>query len=191
MSTRREFLTQTATALVTARSIQLASPTNQKAVPKPSKVAPNVMRQAGSPIKSVICREETTLRLGGHGAEWHMSWAADDRQFVSLGGGMGWSDNPERVYISRLLAISNGPQDATFQDISGYPGPSATVGRRERSTALYLFRYDRSGRAHLSVPQHARAGNSLHTHKKFHRYQAHLFAATAGAPGVTRMGRLR
>ena len=50
-----------------------------------------------------------------------MSWAADDRQFVSLGGGMGWSDNPERVYISRLLAISNGPHDAIFQDVSAYP----------------------------------------------------------------------
>ncbi len=121
MSTRREFLTQTATVLVTATSIQLASPTNQKAVPKPLNGAPNAMRQAGSPIKKVICREETTLRLGGHGAEWHMSWAADDRQFVSLGGGMGWSDNPERVYISRLLAISNGPHDAIFQDVPAYP----------------------------------------------------------------------
>ena len=121
MSTRREFLTQTTTALVAATSIQLASPTNQKAVPKPLNGAPNVMRQAGSPIKKVICREETTLRLGGHGAEWHMSWAADDRQFVSLGGGMGWSDNPERVYISRLLAISNGPHDAIFQDVPAYP----------------------------------------------------------------------
>ena len=34
---------------------------------------------------------------------------------------MGWSDNPERVYIDRLLAISNGPHDAIFQDVPAYP----------------------------------------------------------------------
>ena len=139
MSTRREFLTQTATALVTATSIQFASSMTQEAVPKASKGAPNVMHRAGSPIKSVICREETTLRLGGHGAEWHMSWAADDRQFVSLGGGMGWSDNPERVYISRLLAISNGPQNPTFQDISGYPDHLQTSGAENAPPPYICF----------------------------------------------------
>jgi hypothetical protein len=111
----------TTAAIVTATSIHLTGSTKDKAASNPSKRVPNVRHPAGSPVKSVIRREETTLRLGGHGAEWHMSWAADDRQFVSLGGGMGWSENPERNYISRLLAISNGPHDATFQDLPGYP----------------------------------------------------------------------
>ena len=119
MLTRREFLSETASALMVAPSTQLAG--RAKAALRPSKDAPNINRRARTSIKSLIRREETTLRLGGHGAEWHMSWSADDRQFTSLGGGMGWSDNPERVYISRLLAISNGPHDATFQDLSGYP----------------------------------------------------------------------
>ena len=93
MSTRRKFLTQTtAAAMVAATSIHLAGSTKKKATSDPSKEAPNVRHPAGSRIKSVVRREETTLRLGGHGAEWHMSWAADDRQFVSLGGGMGWSE---------------------------------------------------------------------------------------------------
>ena len=122
MSTRREFLTQgTAAAIVAATSLELACSTNEKATTSDSpKGLPNT-HPSGSPIKSVMPREETTLRLGGHGAEWHMSWAADDRQFVSLGGGMGWSDNPERVFVSRLFAMSNGPLDATFQDVSSYP----------------------------------------------------------------------
>jgi len=111
----------TTAAIVTATSIHLTGSTKDKAASNPSKRVPNVRHPAGSPVKSVIRREETTLRLGGHGAEWHMSWAADDRQFVSLGGGMGWSENPERNYISRLLAISNGPHDATFEDLPGYP----------------------------------------------------------------------
>ena len=122
MSTRRKFLTQTtAAAIVAATSNHLASSTKEKATSDILKDAPKVRHRLRSRIKAVIRREETTLRLGGHGAEWHMSWAADDRQFVSLGGGMGWSDNPGRLHISRLFAISNGPHDATFQDVPGYP----------------------------------------------------------------------
>lgn len=122
MWTRRQFLTHTAvTGIFAATSNPLARASKDKAASKPSKDSHNARSRKGSRIKSVICRQETTLRLGGHGAEWHMSWAADDRQFASLGGGMGWSDNPERVYISRMFAVSNGPHNATFEDLSDYP----------------------------------------------------------------------
>lgn len=67
-----------------------------------------------------IRREETTLRLGGVGDNWHMSWAADDRQFVSLCDGFGWGQT-EAFYNSRLLTISGGPEDAKFDDLPGYP----------------------------------------------------------------------
>ena len=133
MSTRRAFLRQTTAAIVAATSVQLARSTKGSAIVRSTKDG------AGSRIKSVIRREETTLRLGGHGAEWHMSWAADDRQFVSLGGGMGWSDNPERVYVSRLFAISNGPQDATFQDVSGYPDLLQSSGGENAPPAYISF----------------------------------------------------
>lgn len=122
MWTRREFLTHAAaTSLFTATSNQLAWASKDKAASQSSKDSYNAGHREGVRIKALIRREETTLRFGGHGAEWHMSWADDDRQFTSLGGGMGWSDNPERVYISRMLAISNGPHNATFQDLFGYP----------------------------------------------------------------------
>jgi hypothetical protein len=122
MTTRRSFIKQTAAASIAATTSvrTLLAAEDKGSGAKALKVSRS--RQGSLPrIKSLVHREETTLRLGGHGAEWHISWAADDRQFVSLGGGMGWSDNPERVYISRILAISDGPQNATFQDISGYP----------------------------------------------------------------------
>ena len=36
--------------------------------------------------------EESTLRLGGVGDNWHMTWPGDDRQYFVLCDGPGWSD---------------------------------------------------------------------------------------------------
>jgi hypothetical protein len=72
-------------------------------------------------ITSVIRRDETILRLGGSGDNFHMSWAADDRQLVSVCDGMGWFEPPKGFYNSRLWAITGTPRDATFQDMPDYP----------------------------------------------------------------------
>ena len=72
-------------------------------------------------IKRLIRCEETLLRYSGHGDNWHMSWASDDRQYVSLCDGAGFSDKPRMYYNSRMLAISDGPHDAKFEDLPGYP----------------------------------------------------------------------
>lgn len=79
-------------------------------------------------IKRAVRREETTLRLGGIGDNYHMSWAADDRQFVSVCDGMGWFDRPKGLYNSRLWAISGNPRDAAFEDSPGYPELIPTMG---------------------------------------------------------------
>src|SRR5690242_8327078 len=50
-----------------------------------------------------------------------MSWAADDRQYVSLCDGAGWFEKPKGSYNSRLFAIDGGPGDAKFKDVPGYP----------------------------------------------------------------------
>jgi hypothetical protein len=71
-------------------------------------------------VLGAVRREETTLRLGGVGDNWHMSWAADDRQFVSLCDGFGWGQT-EVFHNSRMLAISGLPADARFEDLPGYP----------------------------------------------------------------------
>jgi hypothetical protein len=72
-------------------------------------------------IKSVKRRDETILRLGGMGDNFHMTWAADDRQYAALCDGWGWFDKPNGMHNSRLFAISSGPKDASFSDVPGYP----------------------------------------------------------------------
>jgi hypothetical protein len=80
--------------------------------------------QTTSPADSrirVLRREETTRRLGGHGDNFHMSWAANDQQFVALCDGTGWSESAQHFYNSRLFALKGGPQEASFEEVSGYP----------------------------------------------------------------------
>ncbi|HEU4721172.1 MAG TPA: DUF4185 domain-containing protein [Gemmatimonadaceae bacterium] len=73
------------------------------------------------PIKGAVRRDETTLRLGGFGNDWHMTWAADDSQFVALCDGSGWPGTPNHLYNSRLYRIVGGPADARFEHVPGYP----------------------------------------------------------------------
>jgi hypothetical protein len=50
-----------------------------------------------------------------------MSWAADDRQYVSLCDGSGFKREFKAYYNSRLLSVQGSPTDATFRDLSTYP----------------------------------------------------------------------
>jgi hypothetical protein len=77
--------------------------------------------QALGRVKKVIRRDETILRYGGEGDDFWLTWAADDRQFAAMQDGVGWFKNPKGIYNSRLWAVSGGPHNATFQDVSGYP----------------------------------------------------------------------
>ncbi len=72
-------------------------------------------------IKSARRRDETTLRLGGIGDNWHMSWAADDRQVVAMCDGYGWPSTVRRSYNSRLYRITGSPPGVRFEDVPGYP----------------------------------------------------------------------
>lgn len=72
-------------------------------------------------IRKLKRLEETTLRLGGVGDNWHMSWADDDKQYVSLCDGTGFPGLPQNKYNSRAYAIEGGPSEVTFQFLSGYP----------------------------------------------------------------------
>jgi hypothetical protein len=80
-------------------------------------------------IKAVIRRDDTIRRYGGNGDNWHMSWARDDRQYVSLCDGGGFADEPTTSYNSRIFAISGGMTDAQFHDVSGYPRLDALTQR--------------------------------------------------------------
>ena len=72
-------------------------------------------------IKQIRRVEETTLRLGGHGDNWHMTWADDDRMYTSLCDGKGWPGLPQASYNSRAYAVVGNPPDVTFEYLPGYP----------------------------------------------------------------------
>ncbi len=75
-------------------------------------------------IKGIQRLEETTLRLGGNGDNWHMTWADDDKQYVALTDGRGWSTIPgytAKNYNTRVYAIQGDPPDPTFEHLPGYP----------------------------------------------------------------------
>jgi hypothetical protein len=72
-------------------------------------------------IRGLRRLEDTTLRLGGVGDNWHMTWADDDRQYVSLCDGRGWPGMPQANYNSRMYAIEGTPPDVRFQYLPGYP----------------------------------------------------------------------
>ncbi len=122
MSTRREFLKHTVAAGVVAVPPLRCTYAGE---PAGANSGASIVRKAkptsGARVKSVIRREETVLRYGGRGDNWHMSWAEDDRQYVSLCDGSGFSDQFKAVYNSRIFAIEGGPQGAQFHDVPGYP----------------------------------------------------------------------
>ncbi len=72
-------------------------------------------------IRKLLRLEETTLRLGGVGDDWHMTWADDDRQYLSLCDGRGWPGMPQALYNSRLYAIAGDPPHPVFEYLTGYP----------------------------------------------------------------------
>jgi hypothetical protein len=76
-----------------------------------------------SEVKGAVRRNDTILRLGGHGDDFHMSWAADDRLLVALCDGTGWPNGGEKLHNdnSRLWAILGGPHEARFEEVAGYP----------------------------------------------------------------------
>ena len=72
-------------------------------------------------IKSLRRLEDTVIRVGGIGDNWHMSWAADDKQYVSLCDGMGLPGTPQKPYNSRMYAIRGTLPELTFEELPGYP----------------------------------------------------------------------
>lgn len=113
--TRRAFLAHTIAA--TASAAGLAPLAAGFSVEKTTRFAHRGIAR----IKTVIRREETVLRHGGNGDNWHMSWAADDRQYLSLCDGSGFSGAFRASYNSRMFAIEGGPQKPEFLELPGYP----------------------------------------------------------------------
>jgi len=120
MLSRRTFLKQTTAGALAATSGQLTPSAEDIGKGSAGRMSAAAHRSTAR-IKSVVHREETVRRFSGVGDNWHMSWAADDRQYVSLCDGYGFSGQTQFVYNCRMLAIEGRPQDARFHDLSGYP----------------------------------------------------------------------
>ena len=75
-------------------------------------------------IKGLKRLEDTVIRRGGVGDNWHTTWAKDDRQYVAMCDGMGWPDVPGytgKDYNSRLFALEGNPPDFRFVYLPTYP----------------------------------------------------------------------
>ncbi|MBL8210314.1 MAG: DUF4185 domain-containing protein [Bryobacterales bacterium] len=59
----------------------------------------------------------------GHGDNWHMTWAPDDHQYMSLCDGRGWAGGME--YNTRVLRLTGNAPNYGVQDVPGYPAISA------------------------------------------------------------------
>jgi hypothetical protein len=75
-------------------------------------------------IKGLQRIEETTIRAGGDGDNWHMTWAKNDKQYAGLCDGRAWPNIPgfeNKPYNARIYAINGDPPDFAFEHLPGYP----------------------------------------------------------------------
>src|SRR4051812_9803059 len=68
--------------------------------------------------------DDTIQPLSGSGDNWHMSWARNDKQYVGLCDGRGWSHLPGdkgKNWNARMYAIIGDAPNHTFEEVPGYP----------------------------------------------------------------------
>jgi hypothetical protein len=77
------------------------------------------------PIKTLRRLDDTIHRFGGHGDNWHMSWADNDKVYVSLcdGSGLPGAIGPKSKFglNSRMYAITGEAPALAFEYLPGYP----------------------------------------------------------------------
>ncbi|MEX0643531.1 MAG: hypothetical protein WD468_12570 [Pirellulales bacterium] len=117
-------------------------------------------------IRTVRRLDDTIHRFGGNGDNWHMSWADNDKVYVSLCDGRGlpgatpekvMGDDPERAFEfnSRMYAITGDAPNIKFEYLVGYPNltnePNGLTNRYYSFGTLAL-----DGRLYqfLSTPNH-------------------------------------
>lgn len=107
-------------------------------------------------IKGIKRLEETVTRIESVGDNWHMTWAADDRQYTSLCDGTGFPGMPQPYYNSRAYTISGAPPAPTFGFLPGYPDLISIHGTREvsRYYNFGILALDNHIYQFLSAPNH-------------------------------------
>lgn len=88
--------------------------------------------------------DETILPCTGHGDNWYMTWAEDDKQYAGLCDGTGFPDLPDfdgRTHNSKLFSISGDPPDHVFDSVRGYPALEHVADDNSRHLGLYSRYY--------------------------------------------------
>ena len=84
--------------------------------------------------------DETLHRSGGTGDNWHMTWAADGRQYVSLTDGVGWPGREGytgKKHNTRVYAITGAPPGHEYRYLPGFPDLFTEEG--DRTNRYYGF----------------------------------------------------
>ena len=81
-------------------------------------------------IKNVIRRDETIVRLGGSGDNFHSTWT-DDGLIVSVNDGSGFREVTgwEKSFNTKLYRVHGSPPDVTFADVPGFPASDMDIVR--------------------------------------------------------------
>jgi hypothetical protein len=113
------------------------------------------------PIRALQRLDDTILRLGGSGDNWHTTWAADDTQFTSLCDGSGWPGMPGytgRSYNSRIYRLLGHPPAVRFEHLPAYPDLLSDPDTQPPSLHRYynfgILALDGSVYSFLSTPNH-------------------------------------
>lgn len=126
MSTRRDFIKKTAMAGALTSTFGVAHADGlERLIVSLTGMGTKETTPGRTPqIKSLVRRDETIIRnTAAHGDNWHMTWADDDRQYVSLCDGSGPFERMAvgYSYNSRLFGIEGGPKNHKFIDVPAYP----------------------------------------------------------------------
>lgn len=109
-------------------------------------------------IKGIRCLEETTIRFGGVGDNWHTSWANNDKQYTGLCDGYGWAEVPGydgTCYNSRIYAVNGNPPDVVFEHLPEYPELTREAPpEKDRYYGFGILALDGSIYQFLSTPNH-------------------------------------
>src|SRR5258708_4206030 len=82
-----------------------------------------------SKITGIQRLDETIQPVTGNGDNWHMTWAKNDKQYVGLCDGTGWSSLPGytgQKYNSNMYIINGNAPNHSFESVPGYPALEMT-----------------------------------------------------------------
>jgi len=166
MTSRRSFLGKTiAAGIISATSLKVTWSAEER-----RKLLSAGCCKKGLRIKSLVRRDDTITRYPVNGDNWHMTWAADDHQYVSLCDGYGYGDPARGKFNSRMLTIEGSATSAKFGDLVNYPFliPGSTAPRYYNFGTLALGSHIYQFLSTFNRPAPAARADDLKSWNDFH-----------------------